>query len=255
MAIGPAGRLIGMDRDLEALQHAESRLRRFKDQMKLIHGNFGDLARWLTEHHVSDLDAALFDLGVSSLQLEKADRGFSFAREGPLDMRMDPSQDLTAAEVVNRGSVPELADLLKSYGQERWALRIARAIVRGRPFNSTTELAQAIRKIVPPAARHGRIDSATRSFQAIRIWVNQELDLLPQGLRQAIDALRPTARVAVLSYHSLEDRIVKTIFREEQKAGRCQGITRKPIRPSEEEIQANPRARSAMLRIAAKAPG
>ena len=249
-AIGPTGLLIGMDRDQEALEYVRVRLEQFRDQMKLISGHFGELSRHLSVAGVDHLDAVLFDLGVSSFQLEKAERGFSFSREGPLDMRMDSSSGQTAAQIVNRGSLQELTRILRDFGQERWAGRIARAIVRGRPFRSTTHLAEAIRRAVPPGARYGRIDAATRPFQAIRIAVNRELELLPQGLNQAIDTLRSGGRIAVLAYHSLEDRIVKHVFRDQAREGRCQVLTRKPIRPSSIEVERNPRSRSACLRIA-----
>jgi 16S rRNA (cytosine1402-N4)-methyltransferase len=244
------GRLIGCDRDGEALRRAQERLERYGDQVKLIRGHFGELAQLLGELHVDSLDAALFDLGVSSHQLETAERGFSFAREGPLDMRMDPREPLTAAGILNKGSVEELKQLIRDFGQERWAGRIARAIVRGRPLRTTTELAEVVRRAVPSGARHGKIDPATRTFQAIRIAVNRELELLPLGLVQAIQRLRPMGRIAVLSYHSLEDRIVKIMFRTQERAGVLELLTRKPIRPSPEEIKRNPRARSARLRMA-----
>ncbi len=218
----------------------------------LIQGNFGELAQRLDQHGIGRVDAALFDLGVSALQLKSKERGFSFLLEGPLDMRMDPTDSKTAADIVNHISARELTDLIREYGQERWAGRIGRAIVRGRPFPTTTELAQAIRRAVPPAGHHGRIDPATRTFQAIRIAVNQELDLLPQGLEQAVARLRGGGRIAVLAYHSLEDRIVKEFFREKQREGALTILTRKPIRPSAEEVARNPSARSARLRIAEK---
>ena len=249
-AIGPFGHLVGLDRDREALELARGRLERFGEQGMLLHGNFGELAQLLDKAEVGMLDAVLFDLGVSSMQLEKGERGFSFAREGPLDMRMDQEEWTTAADVVNKTPLPALTELIRSFGQERWAGRIARSIVRDRLFSSTAQLAETIRRAVPGKFRHGRIDPATRTFQAIRIVVNQELDLLPAGLHQAIDRLRPGGRIAVLAYHSLEDRSVKEWFREGARAGRLQVITRKPIRPSEEEVAANPRSRSACLRVA-----
>ena len=249
-AIGPTGHLVGLDRDQEALRLAQERIKRFEGRGMILHGNFGELAQILDKAGVASLDAALFDLGVSSLQLEKATRGFSFAREGPLDMRMDQDEQTTAAALVNRAPLPHLTEWIRSFGQERWAGRIARAIVRQRPFSSTTQLAQVIRRAVPGGLKHSRIDPATRTFQAIRIAVNQELDLLPMGLEQAIDRLRPGGRIAVLAYHSLEDRIVKTTFREGARTGKLRILTRKPIRPSEEEVAANPRARSACLRVA-----
>lgn len=250
--LGPSGRLVGVDRDPEALEAAGQRLKRFGDQVFYAHGHFGDLSRILDGAGLDRLDAALFDLGVSSLQLEKAGRGFSFAREGPLDMRMNPREGTTAADLVNRASQADLREWIRSYGEERWAGRIARAIVERRPFSTTAELAQAIRGAVPSAYRRARIDPATRTFQAIRIVVNRELELLPLGLAQSAQRLRAGGRIAVLSYHSLEDRIVKVYFREEAREGRLQVITRKPVRPSGEETAQNPRARSARLRVAQK---
>ena len=249
-AVGPKGRLIGLDRDSQALEYAGERLKKFRGQMQLIHGHFGELAAHLDKHPIGGLDAAFFDLGVSSYQLETAERGFSFNLEGPLDMRMDPTEDLTAARIVNRASVEELSHLLRSFGEERWASRIARTIVRNRPFSTTTQLADAIRQAVPAQARHGRIDAATRTFQAIRITVNRELELLQEGLLQAIARLKPGGRIAVLAYHSLEDRIVKVTFRDQARKGILEILTRKPIRPSEAEVARNPRSRSAHLRVA-----
>ena len=251
-ATAPTGRLVAIDRDPEALEAAQRRLERFGDRTMWIHGNFGELAQRLSERAIGPLDAALFDLGVSTLQLKRKHRGFSFLLEGPLDMRMDPTDSLTAAEIVNHTSQRELTDLIRSYGQDRWAGRIARAIVRGRPFRTTMELAQAIRKAVPPTARHGKIDPATRTFQAIRIAVNGELELLPKGLEQAVERLKGGGRIAALAYHSLEDRIVKELFRRKQKEGLLSILTRKPIRPEAQEIARNPSARSARLRIAQK---
>ena len=249
-AIGPDGRLIGVDRDQDALEQAAKRLENYGDRVKLVHGAFGELARVLAELRVERADAVLFDLGVSSYQLDTPHRGFSFLREGPLDMRMDQTQQRTAAEIVNRARVENLTDFLREFGQERWAGRIARAIVRGRPFGTTTELAEAIRRAVPPAGRHRRIDPATRTFQALRIAVNRELELLPEGLKQGVECLKPGGRIAVLAYHSLEDRIVKVAFREQARQGRLKVLTPKPVRPSEEEVIRNSRSRSAHLRMA-----
>lgn len=247
-AIGPSGLLIGVDRDRQALLLAGDRLKQFGERVKLIHGHCGELSRILGEMHVDRLQAAFFDLGVSSMQLENQERGFSFAREGPLDMRMDQSQPLDASCLVNQSSYPELVEMVKGFGEERFASRIARIIVDKRPFATTTELAEAIRRAVP-RGRHLRIDPATRTFQAIRIAVNRELDLLPQGLSQAMERLAPKGRMVVLSYHSLEDRIVKNFLRTSAREGRCRLITKKPIRPSPEEVGRNPRSRSARLRV------
>ena len=253
-AIGPTGQLIGLDRDEDALGFSQRRLGRFQKQMELIHNHFGNLAACLTERDIRELDAALFDLGVSSFQLGTSWRGLSFSLEGPLDMRMDHTESLRASDIVNQASVVELTKLLRDFGQERWAGRIAKAILRARPLSTTTHLAQVIQGAVPPSRGHGRIHPATRSFQALRIAVNRELELLPEGLQQAMTFLRPGGRIAVLSYHSLEDRIVKTVFRESVRSGDYEWVNRKPIRPSAQEVQRNPRSRSAVLRIAQRVP-
>ena len=249
-AVGPGGRLIGMDRDREALELAKPKLSDFKDQTIFIHGSFGELGRNLDQAGWPALDAALFDLGVSSLQLDKGERGFSFSREGPLDMRMDPDQETTAAHLINHLSPRELEEIIRTYGEERWAGRIAKVITRNRPFSSTSQLAEAIRSAVPAGARHGRIDPATRTFQAVRMSVNREQEEMAAWLPQAIDRLKPGGRIAVLSYHSLEDRIVKNLFRERAREGVLKLITKKPVRPSDEELSQNPRSRSARLRVA-----
>lgn len=259
-AMGPQGRLIAMDRDEAALRRAKARLRQFAGQVTWVHGHFGQLQEHLSALGAEPGEAVLFDLGVSSLQLETAERGFSFMREGPLDMRMDTNEARTAADIVNRASLPDLTMLLRKFGQERWAGRIARAIVRNRPIHTTTQLAQLIRRATCAAVggrglrrRLGRgIDPATRSFQAIRIALNRELELLALGLAQAFSWLKPNGRIAVLAYHSLEDQIVKRFFRAQARAGCLELLTRKPIRPGEEEVALNPRARSARLRAAVK---
>ncbi len=248
--IGPAGRLIGLDRDEQALAAARRRLERFGDRVTLVHGNFGELEKVLDGLGVREIQGALLDLGLSSLQLDEPGRGFSFGREGPLDMRMDPSAPVTAAEIVNRAPEEELREILRAYGEERWSGRIARAIARKRPLATTAQLAEVVRGAVPGAARHGRIDPATRTFQAIRIAVNRELELLPLGLAQAVRRLSAGGRIVVLSYHSLEDRIVKVTFRGQAREGVLEVITRKPLRPTEEEVARNPRSRSARLRVA-----
>jgi 16S rRNA (cytosine1402-N4)-methyltransferase len=249
-AIGPSGRLIAIDRDAEALASARQRLEPFARQIIWAQAPFAETARVLRDNGVNQIDAALMDLGVSSLQLDKAERGFSFMREGPLDMRMDASQESSAATLVNHASQLELTEIIREYGEEKFAGRIARAIVDRRPFWTTTQLAETIRKAVPSSGSHGKIDASTRTFQAIRIAVNGELDQLHQGLVQLIQALKPKGRVAVLSYHSLEDRIIKVIFRDQSREGIIECITQKPVRPSEDEVRENPRARSASLRAA-----
>lgn len=218
-----------------------------------MHENFSHLRRCLDVVGVSGADAVILDLGVSSPQLDCAERGFSFMYGGPLDMRMDQRERASAADVVNRFSERELADAIFLYGEERYARRIARAIVRAReeaPLRTTDELVSAIRRAVPPGYRHGRLHFATRTFQALRIVVNRELDALRDVLPQALDSLTLGGRMAVVSFHSLEDRLVKHTFREWSQAGKVQIVTKKPIEASEEECASNPRARSAKLRVA-----
>ena len=243
--------LVGLDKDPQALELARGRLARFGDRVRLIHTDFRDLRAVLAEAGIRRLDGVLFDLGLSSLQLDSPARGFSFREEAPLDMRMDPSRPLTAGELVNRLPQEELARILWEYGEERYARRIARAIVRARdkaPIESTTELARLVARCYPPG-RH-RIHPATRTFQALRIAVNDELSALEEGLAQALDLLRPGGVVCVIAFHSLEDRIVKRMFRDRAETGRLEIITKKPLRPSPQEVAKNPRARSAKLRAA-----
>jgi 16S rRNA (cytosine1402-N4)-methyltransferase len=262
----PAVTVIGIDRDPEALRRAESRLAAFGDRVQVLEGRFGELAALLATHGVTQVDGVLADLGVSSLQLDRAERGFSFRFEGPLDMRMGGS-DMTAADVIATYSEEDLARVFREHGEERDARRVARAIVRRReqaPIETTTEL----RRIIQAAKRgrrrrEGRVDPATRIFQALRIEVNQELAEIDQLLDQAIQLLRPGGRLVVLSYHSLEDRIVKNRLRDlargevdpitgrpREETRLIEVLTRRPIRPRAEEVAANPRARSARLRAA-----
>lgn len=209
----------------------------------------------LRDHDIAAVDGALFDLGVSSPQLDNANRGFSFQEDGPLDMRMDQSTGTTAGQLVNTLPESELADLIFQYGEERFSRRIARAIVRARErqaLASTQDLTRVIKDSVPAAYRHGRIHCATRTFQALRIAVNRELDVLEPAVRDAVDMLRPGGRIAVISFHSLEDRIVKHTFRalSERPHPKVKVLTKRPDIPSEAECLANPRARSAKLRVA-----
>jgi 16S rRNA (cytosine1402-N4)-methyltransferase len=256
-ASGPSGRLIGIDRDAEVLELARRRLTPFGSRVDLVHGQAAELTSILAALHVPHVDGILFDLGVSSYQLETAERGFSFAREGPLDMRMDRMAEQTAAMLVNTLGESELVSLIKRYGEERWARRIARAILRARrrvPLQTTQELAVVITQVIPPSARRPRIHPATRTFQALRIAVNQELSGLEESLRVAIASLSPGARLCVIAYHSLEDRIVKRMFRADatspqETAPRARLLTRKPLTCTLAERQVNPRARSAKLRV------
>jgi 16S rRNA (cytosine1402-N4)-methyltransferase len=250
----PDGRLLGIDRDSQALQVAGEALAAFGPRVTLVHGNFARLGALARDHGFCPADGVLMDLGLSGMQLSAPERGFSFTLEGPLDMRMDQSSDVTAAELVNTLREDELADILYQFGEERMSRRIARAIVQARPLHTTTELAQLVERVV----RHrGRTSPATRTFQGLRIAVNEELDALAQGLEEAVNVLAPGARLVVISFHSLEDRIVKRYFR--QLADTVQGrpplvrlLTRRPLTPSEEERQSNPRSRSAKLRALEK---
>ena len=247
-----ASEVIGLDRDEDALAIARERLRGFGDRVALVHADFRTLPDVLAGRGVEGVDGLLADLGISSMQLEAGGRGFSFMRDEPLDMRMDRSRGRTAADLL--GDVPEeeLADVIFQFGEERFSRRIARAIAharRERPIATTGRLAEIVRRAVPYRG-HQRIDPATRTFQALRIWVNRELDGLDTFVSDAASALRPGGRVAVISFHSLEDRIVKHTFRALERDGRVRLLTRRPVSASEAEIGVNPRARSAKLRAA-----
>lgn len=253
--MGASGTLVGIDRDAEALAVCRQRLARFGDRVILIKGMFVDVRDHLGGAGISETDGVLLDLGVSSRQLDDPKRGFSFQSDGPLDMRMDQSSGETAADLVNRLPEAELADLIYQYGEERFSRRIARAIVQfraDRSFQTTQELVTVIKGAVPSSYRHGRIHCATRTFQALRIAVNREIETLEPAIRAAVDVLSPGGRLAVISFHSLEDRIVKHTFRamSQQSDARLAVLTKKPQIPSEEECRANPRARSAKLRVA-----
>ncbi|WP_457473853.1 16S rRNA (cytosine(1402)-N(4))-methyltransferase RsmH [Thermostichus sp. MS-CIW-40] len=255
---GGAARVVGLDRDPAALQAAQARFAAEGipgSRIQLWHLNFADFD--LQQHGFRDeqgqgipFDGIVADLGVSSPQLDCPERGFSFRGEGPLDMRMDPSAaQETAADWVNHRPVEELIEIFTRYGEERFARRIAHHIEQARPLATTTQLAQVVWQAVPPAARRGRIHPATRVFQALRIAVNRELEALETLLAQAPTWLKPGGRLAVISFHSLEDRLVKWAFRRDP---RWQVLTPKPLSPSELERQRNPRARSAKLRVAAR---
>lgn len=249
----PGGVLIGIDRDQQALNAAHVRLQQFDGLVYLRKGNFADLKAHLTFFGFSAVDGVVFDFGVSSPQLADAARGFSFLADGPLDMRMDQSSGQTAADLINRLSEGQLADLIYEFGEERYARRIARVIAherRLRLIQTTGELVAMISKAVPAGYRHGRIHCATRTFQALRIAVNRELDALEPALRQAADALAPEGRLCAISFHSLEDRIVKNTLRalSHDPHASFRNLTKKPITASEEESRRNPRARSAKLR-------
>jgi len=241
-------KVVGIDQDPESLRIATSRLSPFQDRFFPVQGNFRSLLALLRELGVDKVDGVLFDLGLSSWHLSQAERGFSFQKEGPLDMRMDPDNPITAEKLVNELSERELARILWEYGEERYAERIAKAIVKNRPIKTTTELARIVAACYPP--RLHRIHPATRTFQALRIAVNDELSALAEALPQALEVLKPGGVICVISFHSLEDRIVKNFFRREAQVRRLSVLTKKPVRPSAEEISRNPRARSARLRAA-----
>lgn len=271
--LGPQGTLIGIDQDEVALTAARERLSALPDDVRpnleLLRGNFGELDKLLLSAEVPGVDAFLFDIGVSSVQIDTPSRGFSFKENGPLDMRMDPgNQTLTAAEIINTYNAADLTRILRSYSDEKWASRIAKFVCEAREsayIETSEELVEIIKAAIPASARRAGGHPAKRTFQALRIEVNGELDVLERALHAAVRWLNPGGRIAVISYHSLEDRIVKDIFNS--YANRCtcppdlpvcmcgkepvlDVITRKPIVPTDAEIERNPRARSAKLRVA-----
>jgi len=250
----PGGKLIGIDRDKKILEIAESRLADFKGSFILKQENFRNLDVVLDSIKIKKINGALFDLGVSSFQLDSAARGFSFNVDGPLDMRMGEGGK-TAADLVNGLSAEELADIIYRFGDERYSRRIAQAIVRARrqeKIETTGQLEGIVFRAFPKGASRQKIHPATRTFQALRIAVNDELAALEEGIVKAIDLIGSGARICVISFHSLEDRIVKNVFRESAKTGILKIITKKPVEASEEEIRVNPRSRSAKLRVALK---
>jgi 16S rRNA (cytosine1402-N4)-methyltransferase len=270
-AAQPDGALVGIDKDAEALERARARLARFGDDARLVQGDYAEMGRICQELDFAPVHGVLLDLGVSSLQLDAAERGFSFKREGPLDMRFSrasASGGLTAAEIVNEYDESELADLLWRYGEEPQSRRIARRIAQRRPLHTTTELAKVVEEAVGGRAQR-QSHPATRTFQALRIAVNQELLSLIAALPEAYGLLGDLGRLAVLSYHSLEDRIVKQFIQRESRDCVCpprqpactcdhraglRAVSRRALRPSPREVAANPRSRSARLRVAERLP-
>lgn len=245
--IPPNGLVLALDRDPIAVERADTELRELP--VRALHANFSDLPEVLEQLEIAAVDGILLDLGLSSDQLADADRGFSFQSEGPLDLRFDPTRGEPAWRLVERLSAEHLADLIYQYGEERFSRRIARRIVeerRSRSLESAAELARVVRSAVP-RSRDERIDPATRTFQALRIAVNEELKWVEVALRRLPDCLKPGGRLAIISFHSLEDRLVKEAFRND---ARLNVLTKRPMRPGEEEVVNNPRARSAKLRAA-----
>jgi 16S rRNA (cytosine1402-N4)-methyltransferase len=249
-----ASRVIGLDRDLDALARARDTLAPWGDRVELVHADYRAIGEVLDSRQIAHVDGALADLGVSSMQFDEPGRGFSFMRDEPLDMRMDRSGGDTAADLVAQSSERDLADAIFQYGEERFSRRIARALVEARresPVETTGRLATIVRRAIPHRGGHVRIDPATKTFQALRIWVNRELDGLDRFVDTAARRLRAGARLVVIAFHSLEDRIVKHTLRAlQQRDGLVQVLTKKPLVPTDEEVDRNPRARSAKLRAA-----
>lgn len=265
--LSPKGRLIGIDQDGEALRAADQRLKEFGEQVTLARDNYCEIDRVLESLGIEKVDGILLDIGVSSYQLDNLERGFSYKSDAPLDMRMDTRQSLTAADVVNSYSENELFTIIKDYGEERFARNIAKKIVQSRedkPLETTQELSEIIQSAIPMKAKAKGGHPAKKTFQAIRIEVNRELAVLKESIDKMIERLNPGGRICIITFHSLEDRIVKTIFRKNENPCTCppdfpvcvcgkkskgKVITRKPILPGKEEMEENPRSKSAKLRI------
>jgi len=247
--------LLGIDRDQGSLDIAKARLEPFQGRFTLVRDNFANLDKVLSDLDIEEVDAFLFDLGISTYQLGDPARGFSFLKEGPLDMRMDRDSFLSAYDLVNNLSEVELENIFKKFGEERYARRAAHFLAevrKDKPISTTTQLAELIICCTPGKARGGRIHPATRIFQALRIAVNRELEAIEASLVQAISHLRTGGRIGVISFHSLEDRIVKHLYKEYSSKGLLKIITKKPFIPTEEERNENPPSRSAKLRVAEK---
>lgn len=242
---GPDGQVLAIDQDESALSNAKAMLESFGSRVVFVHSNFREVGKIAEDHGFLNCDGVLADIGISSMMVDDPSRGFSFMREGPLDMRMDRSQALTAADVVNGYSEKEIADILYTFGEERRSRPISRSIVRSRPLHRTTDLVRAIER-VSGGPRHGQIHPATRTFQALRIYVNDELGSLENFLDSSMTVVRSGGRVVVISFHSLEDRIVKQRFRASTAHGRV--LTKKVVTATDEEVRSNSRARSAKLR-------
>lgn len=265
-----SGKLVGIDQDVDALEASKAKLEEFKDKVILINNNFKNIKKILSDNNIQKVDGILLDIGVSSYQLDQVERGFSYQQDAPLDMRMDKSAELTADYIINNYSQEELSKVIFEFGEERFAKRIAQYIVRERALktiNTTLELVEIIKKAIPAANRREGPHPAKRTFQAIRIEVNKELEVLKQAIIDSKDVLTTGGRICIITFHSLEDRIVKEMFSKLSNPCTCppqfpicicnnkpefKVITKKPIIPSEYEIESNPRARSAKLRVACK---
>ena len=268
--ISPGGTLVGIDQDENALEAAKERLKEFGSSVIVVHDNFRNIKSIISKIGFSEVDGILLDIGVSSHQLDEEERGFSYMNDGPLDMRMDRTKKYTAESIVNDVSEQELARIIKEYGEEKWAVRIAKFIVEERKkqrIDSTLKLVEVIKRAIPAAARREGGHPAKRTFQALRIAVNDELEVLKQALFDGVEVLKPEGRIVVITFHSLEDRIVKTVFNNMEKPCVCPPqipicvcgkkpilkiLTRKPVTANEEELQQNSRAKSAKLRAAAR---
>jgi len=253
--ITPGGRLVGIDRDENSLAICRQRLAAFKDNTEFVHANFADLDQVLGKLGIKEVDGIVFDLGISSYQLQDAQRGFSFQEEGPLDMRLDKSSYISAYDLVNNLNENEISQLLWNFGQERWHNRIAHLLVqerRNEPISTTKQLANLVMRAIPHRYRRSyyRIHPATRTFQAVRIAVNRELEILESTVKKAVDLLRKQARICVISFHSLEDRAIKHTFRALKAEGLIEIVTSKPLTPNPGEIEANPSSRSSKFRVA-----
>jgi len=249
----PGGKLVALDRDPEAIERARSRLGDFKDNVIYINDDFRNIDGILETAGIAGIDGAVFDLGVSSFQIDDGRRGFSFLKDGPLDMRFDGRKGLSAADAVNRSGKEELEDIIRKYGEERYARLVAASIVEARKkkrIETTGELSDIIFGAVGKKYRRQRLHHAARTFQALRIYVNDELAAAEEAVSRTVLHLRPGGRICVISFHSLEDRIIKNAFRGMAASGEIRILTKKPITPGREEVLANPRARSAKLRVA-----
>jgi 16S rRNA (cytosine1402-N4)-methyltransferase len=250
----PHGKVLGVDSDPEILEKLRLEVKDadFKERLILVCENFANLGKIIRKYYFKPVSGVLFDLGLSSWHLEESGRGFSFLRNEPLDMRYNPSNALTAEAIVNFWSLKEIEKILRLYGQERFSRRIAREIVKSRPLKTTVDLVMAVERATPSWYHRGRIHFATKTFQALRIAVNSELENLEKALPQALDIMESGGRLVVIAFHSLEDRIVKNFMRNKAKEGALKILTKKPVRPSREEVAENPRSRSARLRAAVK---
>lgn len=265
--LGPNGRLIGIDQDMDAIKAATERLKDYNDKVTIVHSNYQDIDSVLRDLSISGVDGIVLDLGVSSYQLDNVERGFTYREDTPLDMRMDQSQPMTAKDIVNEYSEQELYHVIRDYGEDSFAKNIAKHIVRARqdkPIETTGELNEIIRAAIPAKVRQGGGHPSKKTFQALRIELNKELDVLEQSIDKMIELLKPEGRLSIITFHSLEDRIVKNIFRKNMNPCICPSefpvctcgrasmgkvITRKPIIPDEKEIEFNKRAKSSKLRV------